>query len=80
MNIQLIQGQFNAKDAIDIVTQMIHVNINFHENKITGNCTEEDIKHRETKIKNLQKELFQLRNYMDKERKILKIEATINVS
>lgn len=53
MNIQLVLDQFNAKDAIDIVTQMIHIKIKTHENKITGNSTEEDIKFLETKIKRL---------------------------
>ena len=64
MNIQLLQGQFNAKDAIDIITQMIQIKIKFHENKITDNSTEEDIKFSETKIKQLQKELLETRSHI----------------
>ena len=64
MNIQLIQGQFNAKDALDIITQMIHVKVKYHENKITTSANEEDVKFRETKIKRLQKDLFEARSYL----------------
>ena len=65
MNIQLIQGQFNAKDAIDTITQMIHVKVKYHENRINSSSNEEDIKMRETKIKRLQKELYEARNYIE---------------
>ena len=54
MNIQLIEGQFNKKEALELITQMIHIKIKFHENKINNNSNEEDVKYRETKIKNLQ--------------------------
>jgi hypothetical protein len=65
MNIQLIQGNFSAKDALEIITQMIHVKIKFHENKISHNSNEEDIKVRETKIKRLQKDLYDIRNFIE---------------
>ena len=79
MNIQLIQGQFNAKDAIDIITQMIHIKIKFHENKITNNSTEEDIKFSETKIKRLQKELFEMRKYIESQGKKINIQSEIHL-
>lgn len=79
MNIQLIQGQFNAKDAIDIITQMIHIKIKFHENKITGNSTEEDIKFSETKIKRLQKELFEMRKHIEGKGKKVAVQSTIEI-
>lgn len=71
MNIQLIQGQFSSQEAIDIITKMVQVKIKFHEDKITGSCKEEDIEMRERRIKQLQKELFELRNFIyDKKEKI----------
>ena len=79
MNIQLIQGQFNAKDAIDIITQMIHVKVKFHENKITGNCTEEDIKLSETKIKRLQKDLFEIRKFVETKGGNISLESAIEI-
>ncbi len=80
MVIQLIQGQFNAKEAIDIITQMIHVKIKYHENKISGTSLEEDIKSRETKIKRLQKELFEAREKFMAEGENLSIEAVIHIN
>lgn len=80
MVIQLMQGQFNANEAIDIITQMIHVKIKYHENKISGNSNEEDIKNRETKIKLLQKELFEARKEMLSKKDSLRIDATININ
>ena len=79
MNIQLIHGQFTTKDAIDIITKMIHVKIAFHENKITGNCTEEDIKFSETKIKRLQNELFEMRKHIEAKGKEVAIQSTIEI-
>lgn len=66
MNIQLIQGQFSGKDALDIITKMMHVKIKYHEEKIQHSSNEEDIKMRETKIKRLQKDLFEAKHYIDK--------------
>ena len=64
MNIQLIQGQFSSQEAIDIITKMVHVKIKFHEDKIHSHANEEDIKMREKRIKQLQKELYEVRNYI----------------
>ena len=80
MTIQLIQGQFNPGEAIEIITQMIHVKIKYHENKISGNSNEEDIKNRETKIKNLQKELFEARKEMLSKKESLSIDAVIKIT
>ena len=80
MNIQLIQGQFNAKDAIDILTQMIHVKVKYHENKISNTASEEDIKFCETKIKRLQKDLFEIKNYIIQTGATINIQSEINLT
>jgi hypothetical protein len=77
MNIQLIEGQFNTKEALNLITQMIHVKIKYHENKINNNSSEEDVKYRETKIKNLQKELFELKHYLDNSGNSVQLEANV---
>ena len=78
MNIKLIQGEFRGNDAIELIGQMIQVKIKYHENKINNRSNEEDIKSFEVKIKQLQKELFELRqNYNSN--KNLKIEAIIKI-
>ena len=79
MNIQLIQGDFNAKEGLDLITQMIQIKIKYHENKIATHSSEEDIKFRESKIKKLHKELFDLRTYADQLNGSIKIDATINI-
>ena len=66
MDIQLIQGKFSKPEAIDLITQLVHVKIKFHENKIYNSMNEEDIKMREDKIKFLQKELFEAREEIEK--------------
>lgn len=79
MNIQLVQGEFNAKDALELITQMIHIKIKYFENKIAYHSNEEDMKFRESKIKLLQKELFDLRNNIDEKKWDLKLEAVIKI-
>jgi hypothetical protein len=79
MNIQLIQGEFNSNDAMELITQMVHVKIKYHENKISSHSNEEDIKTREEKIKRLQKELFELRKTVPIKTNFLKIEAIIKI-
>ena len=62
---QLIQGKFSAQEAIEIVTQLIHVKVKFHESKIQLDRSEDDIKMRERRIKQLQKDLYEFRNLID---------------
>jgi hypothetical protein len=79
MNIQLIQGEFSSNDAIELIGQMVHVKIKYHENKINSLSNEEDIKTREAKIKRLQKELFELRKMINSKTNSVTVEAIINI-
>lgn len=78
MKVQLIQGEFNSPDAIQLVSNMINLKIKYQEGQIEKNNNEEDIKYRESKIKNLQNELFELRNFLSTKDNV-KINASINV-
>ncbi len=80
MKIHLIQGQFTAKDAIAIITKMIDVKIKFQEEKIKSSDNEEDIKMRETRIKTLQKELYESRKLIEAHGDIVSIESVINLN
>lgn len=80
MNIQLIQGNFSAKDALEIITQMVHTKIKFHEKKISTHSNEEDIKNRETKIKRLQKDLYDIRDLIENCGGKINIESEIHLS
>ncbi len=79
MNIQLINGKFPTKEALDMITQMIHVKIRYHENKIDANTSEEDIKSREKRIKELQKDLFDLRKQIEANEKAIDIRSEIKL-
>lgn len=57
---QLLQGSFEAQDAIMLLKDLVQVKIKFHENKIANSNQIEDIKFREVKIKRLQSELQQV--------------------
>jgi hypothetical protein len=80
MNIQLIQGNFDAKDALAIITQMIDVKIKYHESKISNNNNEEDIKFREAKIIRLQKDLSDIRIFIEDSGGKINIQSKIHLS
>ncbi len=66
MKINLIKGTFTPKEIEIILTQMLYVKIKFHENKITRESSEEDIKMRESRIIQLQKDLYELNVHFKK--------------
>jgi hypothetical protein len=80
MNIQLIQGRFNPEDAIGIITQMIHVKIKYHENKISRDSNEEDVKFRENKIKRLQKDLYDIKQHIESKGTQVAIDSKIEIN
>lgn len=80
MNIKLIDGHFKAKDALEIITQMIHVKIKFQEDQIEKLSNEEDIKFREKRIKQLQDEITQFRNLVKSNDDVVSMQSTIEFS
>ena len=80
MKIHLIQGHFTSKDAISIITKMIDVKIKFQEEKIKNSDNEEDVKMRETRIKTLQKELYESRKLIEANGDTVSIESEINLN
>ncbi|AFK02184.1 hypothetical protein Emtol_1034 [Emticicia oligotrophica DSM 17448] len=77
MNINLIQGNFGKKEATDLVTNLIHAKIKFQENLITKEDSEEDIKMRENRIKQLQKDLYEARKYLENSKEPVSMNASI---
>lgn len=80
MELQLIKGHFGAQDAVEIITRMIDVKIKYHEGKITSESPMEDIKMRERRIKQLQKELFEVRQYIDKKEGKISLNSTVIIT
>jgi hypothetical protein len=79
MVLNLIKGSFTAKEAQELITELIHVKIKFHENKIKLADQEEDIKMREKRIKQLQKELYEVKNYIDRKKESISLFGEINL-
>jgi hypothetical protein len=79
MKIQLIQGEFSNRDALELITKMIHAKITYHENRIHAESSEEDMKYREGKIKQLQKELYEFRAGIEGRCESVKMHATIEI-
>ena len=65
MKIDLISGQFDKKDAIDLISKLIHIKIQFHEKYINKEDSLDDIKMGEKRIIQLQKDLFNARKYIE---------------
>lgn len=80
MNIQLIKGHFDPKYAMDLITELIHVKIRFLENKINHASSEEEIKMRESRIKQLQKDLYEIRHEVLTKKTFLNIESNISLN
>lgn len=80
MTIHLIHGRFTPQEAIDIITKMVHVKIKFHEDKITASSNEEDVKMREKRIKQLQKELYELRVLINTKKQAVTIEGPVEIN
>ncbi|WP_188049881.1 hypothetical protein [Flavobacterium sp. GP15] len=79
MNIQLLEGEFNTNEALELITKMIAVKIKFHEGKICNSHQEEDIKSRENKIKKLQNSIHDIRLYLNKNATSVHLESSIQI-
>lgn len=79
MKIQLIEGDFDAKDALDLITKMIHIKIKFQEDKINETSNEEEINMRETRIKRLQNSLFDIRQHILSQTGKISIQSNITL-
>ncbi|CCG99796.1 hypothetical protein FAES_1786 [Fibrella aestuarina BUZ 2] len=64
MKLQLFNGHFTAQDALDMLTKMTQIKVGYHERQISASDNEEDIKWREKRIKDLQRDLQEARQYI----------------
>lgn len=76
-NFPLIKGSFSKEEAINLITRMTDVKIRFHEDKIHHSDNEEDIKMRENRIKQLQKDLYEARTYIEHQNGRVEINSEI---
>lgn len=76
---QLLHGSFGKDEALDILTRMVDVKIKYHENKILRSDNAEDIKMREKRIKQLQKDLFEARKTIENKKDRIELTSEINL-
>lgn len=79
MNIPLVHGNFSPSDSFELLNQMVQLKVKFHENKISKTSNEEDIKYRESKIKRLQNDLMELKQYIDQSADNLSVDVQIKL-
>lgn len=79
MYIELINGRFSSEEAINIITRMINVKIKYHEKKVSNSTMEEDIKMRELRIIELQKQLYKIRDMIGDKREV-EIHANLGIN
>lgn len=58
--ITILDGSFEPAEGIELIRMMLRIKIQYHENKIQKDSTEEDVKMRERRIKQLQEEMDRL--------------------
>jgi hypothetical protein len=63
-NAVLIDGIFDVSDAVELIAGLYQQKLRYHESKIKSSDSEEDIKLREEKIKQLQLQLSNVRAYI----------------
>jgi len=79
MNIQLIDEEVKPREALELVTRLIHLKINYYQDKMNAQPSGPKLRETEQKIKQLQKELFLLKKTLDKKTGPLKLDAIIRI-
>ena len=82
MEIQLIDGRFSVEEAEQLITAIINLKIDFHQQKIkTIHQAEEDIKHSEKRILQLEQTLREaIGKLKENNRQFTNIQAHIELS
>jgi len=79
MELQLIQGQFTLQETVALLREMVDVKIKFHERKIATAASEEDMKFREKRIKDLQAEWQRFQTQLQQNERSISLKAAVNV-
>ncbi|MCU0435542.1 MAG: hypothetical protein MUC87_18935 [Bacteroidia bacterium] len=80
MELQLINGHFHASEAGELLTELVNTKIRFHEKRIQqAGDNEEDIKMREKRIIELQRDLSNIRQYLRQETGAGNIRCTVQL-
>lgn len=81
MKLTVLKGSYRKEDLEDLITKMIHIKIRFHEDKINSSAGEEEIKLREKRIIELQKDLYNLKKFVKSiDEELINADAEIQIS
>jgi cob(I)alamin adenosyltransferase len=80
MQLNLLNGTFDQREALDIIAQLMQVQIKFQENKINHSLNEEDIKFLENCIKKLHREWAEMRELIRGNGNSCNLESVIEVA
>lgn len=80
MDTTLIDGEFSSADALQVITRLFEVKIRYHEEQIGRSAQEEDIKMRERKIRQLQHNLADIRDYIRNNGQQVWIHANVHIN
>ena len=80
MNIPLIKGTFDKKEALNLITQLVHIKVKYHESRIEKSHTEEDIEMREKRIRQLHQDLYYAREYLASFEDTVELDSEIGIN
>ena len=78
MKIQLVKGSYSNADAMDLLSNLVNAKIRFHESRIENSHNEEDIKMRESRIKQLQLDWQNIRQQIGQQEGLVKVNAVVS--
>lgn len=78
--IPLINSVYNFKDALELITHLIHIKIRYHQHRLQVKEKSEVVRMRENEIRQLQRELFEVTQLIHQNDQKVTIEVTIHIS
>lgn len=79
MRIELINDDFEPKEALEILTKLIHINIKFHLDKVNVSSSKIEINMHENRIKRLQKHLFEISEHIEMLNSQITIKSSVTI-
>jgi hypothetical protein len=79
MDLQILKGNYSTAETIALLEKFVAVKINFIEQKIGNDSSEEDIKMRERRIKELQNNFSTIKQNLLVKAGFCNLQSTIQV-
>lgn len=79
MDLQILKGNYSTVETISLLEKLVSAKINFIEQKIANDSNEEDIKMRESRIKELQKNFSSIKQHLLSKAGFCSVQSTIQV-